>query len=131
MSKASDVKAAFGDGTNNTDSLFFTLAATSKVVALPNGWKGQYVRITPIGADMYYFFSTSASAAVVIPAAADAGAPAATTGEYVAAGNTLPVQVPYSIDGTSIYFARIGSGTGSISVTKASGKPGNNTEQGE
>ena len=130
--KAADVKACYGDGTNNTDSLFFTLpSGTSKVVALPDGWVGNFVRVTPIGGNMYYFFSTTATASVVIPAAADNGAGAATTGEYVANGSTLPIWVPYAAPGTHIYFARIGDAAGSVSITKASGQPGNNTVPGQ
>jgi hypothetical protein len=129
-SKAADVKAAFGNGTDNTDVGFYTIAASSKVVALPDGWVGQFVRITP-SVDMYYFFSSSPTASVVIGTAADDGSFAATRGEFVAAGSTLPVWVPYCAADKHVYFARIGSTTGGVTITKASGKPGNNTEAGE
>lgn len=132
MGKAEDVKAAFGDGVNNTDSDFFTLAAASKVGQVPDGWKGQFVRMTPIGANMWYFFSSNPAAAIAIGAASDGGTQSPTQGEYVANGTTIPVLVPYAAEGQHVYFVRIGDAAGTgVSVTKASGKPGENSVQGE
>jgi hypothetical protein len=132
MFKADDVKAAFGDGANNTDSAFFTLAATSKVGQVPDGWKGQFVRMTPFGANMWYFFSTNPAAAIAIGAASDGGTQSATQGEYVPTGTTARMLVPYAPEGSHVYFVRIGDAAGTgVSITKASGKPGENSVQGE
>lgn len=129
-SKAADVKAAFSDGTNNSDSLTFNLTTGSLNVALPDGWKGQFVRIRSIGADLTYLFSTSASATVTTSAGAADGAPSTTRGEFVPNGELFSAWVPYAPDGKSVYFVRIGSAAGSVCVTKASGAPGNNTDPG-
>jgi hypothetical protein len=131
MSKADDVKAAFSDGTNNSDVLRYTLETSTAVNAIPSGWKGQFVRMRPVGGDLYYLFSTLSTQTVTNGAAAADGGAAATRGEYVPSGECLEVQVPHARDGSEIYFARLG-GTAATSVymTKASGKPGNNTENG-
>lgn len=132
MRKKDEAKGAFGDGVNNSDTDFFTLAAATKVGQIPDGWKGQIVRVTPFGANMWYLFSTLSTATVAIGAASDGGTQSATQGEYVPNGVTLQVAVPYAPEGQHIYFARIGDagGTG-VSITKASGKPGENSVQGE
>ena len=131
MSKAEDVKGAFSNGTDNSDVLRYTLETTTAVDLIPVGWQGQFVRMRPVGGDLYYLFSTLSTQTVTNDAAAAAGGAGATRGEYVPSGECLEVQVPHSRDGVRLYFARLG-GTASTSVymTKASGKPGNNTENG-
>jgi hypothetical protein len=136
MMKAADVKAAFGagDGVTNTDSLFYTLAATTKNGQIPDGWQGQFVRITPLGANMWYYFSFNATGTVVINAAADNGGGAPTQGEPVLAGITLNVVVPTAPNNPGnqhVYFIRIGDAAGTgVSMTKASGVPGQNANAG-
>ena len=130
FAKAADVKAAFSNGTDNSDSLTFNLTTGSLNAALPDGWKGQFVRIRSIGADLTYLFSTSASATVTTSSGAADGGPSTTRGEFVPSGELFPVWVPYAPDGAHIYFVRVGSAAGSVCVTKASGKPGNNTDAG-
>lgn len=128
--KAEDVLAASGDGTNPTTVARYTLELASASNAVPIGWQGQWVRIRPVGGDMYYFFSKTAGATAANPAAAADGGFGATRGEYVPSGERIEVLVPYAKDGDAVYFVRLG-GTASTSVymTKASGLPLNNTTQ--
>src|SRR5678815_4393039 len=129
FAKAADVKAAFGDGTANTDSLFFTLTGATANAAIPVGWEGQFVRIRPIGADMWFFFSSSNAATAVIGVSAADGGAAATRGEFVPNGELFQCEVPYAREGAGVFFVRIGSGAGTgVVMTKASGMPGNNLE---
>ena len=129
MSKAEDRKAAYGNGTDVTDTLNFTLTSSSKTNVLPRGFYGQFVRMRPVGANMNYAFSHSATIAIAAsPAATDAGASAATQGEYVPDGELVEVEIPYAGPAGLVYFSRFGSAASqSVQLTKASGKPGGTT----
>jgi hypothetical protein len=126
--KVDDVKLPGGDGTNNTDVAKFTLTAASLVGALPVAWNGHFVRIRPVGGNMWFYITNNASAAVANPASDASGALGPTRGEYVADGELFHGRIPDSPDGTPMFIARIGSAVGDVYVTKASGKPGNNTD---
>jgi len=126
MSRAEDRKAAYGNGTDVTDVINFTVTnAGSKTNVLPRGFYGQFVRMRPVGANMNFAFSHSASLAVVAsPAATDGGSTAATQGEFVPDGEMIEVEVPCAKPDQFVYFSRFGSAAGSVQITKASGKPG-------
>ena len=124
--KAADVKACFGDGTNNTDSAVYTLTTSSKTNALPIGWYGQFIRIRPVGGAIWFYFSKNASATIAAnPVPSDAGTQAATQGEYIPNGELFHCTVPYGDQ--PIYFVRIGdTASTAVYITKASGAPGRN-----
>jgi hypothetical protein len=128
VTKAEDVKLPFGDGTNNTDVAKYTLTAGSLVGAVPVAWYGHFVRIRPVGGNMWFYITSSASAVVANLASDNTGALGPTRGEYVANGELFHGQIPYAPPGTTLYIARIGDAVGDVYVTKASGTPGNNTD---
>lgn len=124
--QASDRSGAFGDGTNATEMLNFTLTNVSKVNVLPVAWHGRYVRMRPVGADMNYYFTFDDGATIAAsPAASDAGASAATQGERVPDGELFEVKVPWPPSGGRVYFARLGSvASQSVQVVLADGTVG-------
>jgi len=128
MEKYFDVKPAFGDGTAITDTIAYTLTTTPQIAAIPLAFCNQFVRIRPMGANLQYFFTTSPTAAIVAAVPTAAGQQAATLGESVANGTTLPVVVPgIALNGQNrtIYFCWVGDAAGSgVWITKGSGVPG-------
>lgn len=128
--KVDDVKLPFGDGTSNTDVAKYTLTTGSLVGLLPVAWYGHFVRIRPVGGSMHFYITTnqSGSASVANPASDNSGALGSTRGEYVADGELFHGRLPTVPDGVFLYIARIGSAVADVYVTKASGKPGNNTD---
>jgi hypothetical protein len=131
ISKAEDILAPFGDGVANTTVLRYTLEVASRADPIPAGWYGQFVRLRPLGGDLYFLFSKNPAQAVTNAAAANDGGPSATRGELVPSGERLEVQIPYANEGETIYFVRLG-GTAATSVyfSKASGQPGSNIKVG-
>ena len=128
VTKAEDVKLPWGDGTNNTDVAKFTLTTGSLVGVLPVAWCGHFVRIRPVGGNMWFYITSASGAVVANPAADASGALGATRGEYVANGELFHGQIPYAGDGVPFYIERIGDAAGDVYVSKASGTPGNNTD---
>jgi hypothetical protein len=128
VTKAEDVKLPNGDGVNNTDVAKFTLTAASLVGVLPVAWYGHFVRIRPVGGNMWFYITSLSTAVVANPASDNLGALGATRGEYVANGELFHGQIPYSAPGVPLYIARIGDAVGDVYVSKASGTPGNNTD---
>lgn len=134
--KAADRKGAANldpTGATNTDVIMFTATTASKVNTMPQGFCGEFVRIQPIGTDIYYYWvitPTPAAPAATIalpPAASDAGAQAATQGELVKSGAILEIECPNVPTGGAVWFCRWGVVAGqSVQITKASGKPGQN-----
>lgn len=135
--KAADRKGAAASditGVANTDVVMFTATNGSKVNAMPQGWAGEFVRIQPIGTDIYYFWvitpTTAAPANTIAlpPAGTDNGAFAANQGELVKSGAILEIEVPNCPQAGAVWFARWGVTAGqSVQITKASGRPGFNT----
>lgn len=125
MGNFKDVKAAFGDGTNNTDTVWYTADTVPRHVALPSAFVGQFVRIRPMGANLQYFFSSNPAAVIAAAVPTAAGAQAATQGEPVANGNPLTVEVPSIGFNGPVFFCWVcdAAGTG-VCITKASGVPG-------
>lgn len=133
MDRANDVKGCYGDGTNPTDTISYSVATgagsgTGRVDPIPVGWYGEFVRIISIGADSRYFF-TKAANATIDPgrAASGTGDQHAQRGELLPSGIEKHVLIPVAGPGDIIYLARASSGAPtSLELTKASGKPGNN-----
>jgi hypothetical protein len=120
-------------GAANTDVIMFTATTASKVNALPQGFAGEFVRIQPIGTDLYYYFVVTPTAAApantiaLPPAATDVGAQAGTQGEFVKSGSVLEVMVPYCPITGAVWFCRWGvTAAQSVQITKTSGSPGGN-----
>lgn len=131
ITKAEDVKAPFGDGVNNSDVLAFTLGVASATGVLPVGWYGQFVRIRPVGGNMWFLITTLSTATAANPSAAVDGGPAITRAEYVANGEVFQCALPTADGGGLLYIARIGdTASTTVYVAKASGTPGNNTKNG-
>lgn len=127
ITKAEDVKAPSGDGVNATDVAKFTLTAGSLVGAIPNGWYGQFVRIRPVGANMWFYITTLSTAVVANPASDNAGALGPTRGSYLPNGEAREFALPMADGGTTLFLARIGDAVGDVYIEKASGTPGNNS----
>lgn len=127
MTKAEDVKGPFGDGVAATDVAKFTLTAGSLVGAIPNGWYGQFVRIRPVGANMWFYITTLSIAVVANPASDNAGALGPTRGEYLPNGEARDFALPTADGGVILYLARIGDAVGDVYLSKGSGTPGNNS----
>lgn len=134
MDRANDVKACFGDGTNPTDTIAYTVATgagagSGRVDPVPVGWYGEFVRIVSIGADSRYYF-TKLISATIDPGVAPSGigSQSAQRGELLASGVGQHVLVPTAGPGETVFLARASAGAPtSLELTKASGKPGNNT----
>jgi hypothetical protein len=131
ISKAEDVLGPFGDGVATTTVLRYTLETASRADPIPPGWYGQFVRIRPLGGDLFFLFSKNPAAVAANAAAANDGGPSVSRAELVPAGERFDVQIPYANEGETIYFVRLG-GTAATSVyfSKASGQPGSNVKVG-
>lgn len=127
-------------GVASTDVIMFTATTASKVNAMPAGWAGKFIRVQPIGTDLYYYFVVTnnvngaavapASSIALPPAATDAGAQAATQGELIKSGVVLALQCPNASVNQTAWFCRWGvTAAQSVQITKASGKPGWNTAE--
>jgi hypothetical protein len=125
MSKAEDMVAPSGDGTNNTTVLGFTLDTTARNAELPAYLYGEYLRITPFGANVWWYISTSASATVDRTVAASAsGGAAVNRGSRLADGTSIDRVCPYQRQGEKLYLVWQGDAAGTVlQVEKASGRP--------
>lgn len=131
QTKAEDVKAPFGDGVANTDAAKFTLSAVSAAGLIPVGWYGMFIEIRPVGANMVSWFFSTLSTATATNAASDAnGSQSAGRGGYIPNGEMRSYQVPFKDNGAQIFLVRLGDGAGDVYISKASGTPGNNTNNG-
>lgn len=137
--KAADRKGAASRdplGVENTDVINFTATTTTKISSMPGGWSGEFVRIQPVGTDMYYFWVVTpapatgglvapANVCAAPPAATDAGAQAASQGELIKSGSILEIECPNCAPGGAVWFCRFGvTASQSVQITKASGRPG-------
>ena len=132
--KAMDSIAPSQDGVLNTLSLVGTLDTTARFFALPAGFNGNWIRVTPVGAAVRWVVrcvarggTAPADALAMIDnsTATPADPPAAGTkvGSYVPDGQTVERELPYC-NGT-LYFAWQGAaaGAGGLQIEKGSGKP--------
>jgi hypothetical protein len=127
MSKAEDMVAPSGDGVSNTTVLALTLDTTARNIPLPAYMYGEYIRMTPFGANVYWFLSSSADADVDRTTAAGATAAlasAVTRGSRLDNGTTIERLCPGARQGQSVYLCWQGSAAGELfQIEKASGKP--------
>lgn len=128
--KAAEITAPGGDGTNNTSVISFTLDTTARNVALPRDFYGQFLRVLPVGANLYWYLSKSSSASVDRTVAASAsGARAANLGEYLANGSVDHEICPNGTPSETVYFVWQGDAAGTfVQIRKSSGKPLNAAE---
>jgi hypothetical protein len=134
MDRTNDVKAAFGDGVNNTDTAAYTVATgagsgTGRVDAIPVGWYGEFLQIISVGADSRFYFTKNVGA-VIDPAVAPSatGGLSPQRGELAPAGVIMQFLCPTAGPSETVYLARASTGAPtSFEVSKRSGKPGNNT----
>jgi hypothetical protein len=124
-SKAANSVAPSGDGTSNTAILGFTFDTTARNAELPAYLYGQFIRVTPVGANAWWYISNSASAAVDRNALVGiTGGAAATRGSYLANGSTVERICPYAAQGSKLYLVWQGDAAGTLfQIEKGSGKP--------
>jgi len=129
--KATDSIAPSGDGTNNTTVLYGTLDTTARVFALPDGFRGNWIRVRPVGAAVRWVvrclpIGSSAPTGAqmnVLPVPADPPQQATTNGSYVPDGEMMERELPYCSPGGTLYFGWLGAAAGTfIQIEKGSGK---------
>lgn len=109
-----------------SSQILYTMAAGSKVNELPERFYGKMIRLTAKGAICSFLFSDNAAQAVNnAVAATDAGATSTDLGGECLQDVSREMRVPTPPVGTpsapgKIYFARQGSGTGSVLIELAS-----------
>jgi len=125
MSKADDMVAPSGDGTANTTVVLFTLDTTARNAELPAYLHGEYFRIIPFGANVWWYISTSAGAVVDRTVAVSAtGAQAANLGSKLPNGVMVERLCPYAAQGAKLYLVWQGDAAGTgLQIEKGSGRP--------
>lgn len=125
MSKVEDLLAPSGDGTEDTTVVLFTLDTTARNAALPQWLYGEIIRVTPFGANVWWYISNSESASVDRTVAVSAtGATAADLGSRLANGVTVERLCGHAKPGDRLYLVWQGDGAGtSLQIEKGSGRP--------
>ena len=124
MSDAEVRQAAHVVGPWQTSTLdstvrIFTAKATHLCDAVPDDWKGKYVRLIAIGGNVHWFFTSESAAEVNSAAAAtDAGTAGATVGSKLVNNQERHTWVPSG--GGTVYFAREADSTCSVGMELAS-----------
>lgn len=128
--KATDSIAPSGDGTNSNTTLVATLDGTARVFALPDGFKGNFIRVMPVGAGVRWVVrcvppggaAPTGAQMNVAPVPADPPQQGTTVGSFVADGREVERELPYC-QGT-LYFGWLGTGAGTfLQIEKGSGRP--------
>ncbi len=122
MSKAEDIKAPFGNGTDVTNVRLFTCDSTSRANALPASFSGKYIEITNETANLAQFFFSKNSGATCDEtiAAADAGASSASLGGSIAGSTSKQLLLPYWANNETMYFVRASVTSTSLRVEERS-----------
>lgn len=125
MSKAEDMLAPSGDGTSDTTIVAYTLDTTARNAALPAFLYGEFIRVTPFGANVWWYISTSSIAAVDrAVAATPTGEQAANLGSRLDNGVTVERVCPYARQGQTLYLVWQGDAAGTVlQIEKGSGRP--------
>jgi hypothetical protein len=119
--QASNVRAPqFRTGDASSSQILYTVAATTKVNELPERFWGKYVRLQPTVAIDFLCSDNAAQVVDNTVAATDAGATSTNLGGKCAADVAREFRVPTPPSGGKIYFARQGSGAGSVLIELAS-----------
>lgn len=132
--KAKDSIAPSGNGVENTLTLVGTLDATARIFALPAGYRGNWIRVKPVGAAVRWIVrvvpqntALPAAATVIDNATAVAADPptgGTKIGSHVADGFEVERELPYADGGSVIWFAWQGLAVGTfLQIEKGSGKP--------
>ena len=130
--KALDNMAPSGDGTNATTVLVGTITGVAQVFALPEGFKGNWIRVRPVGAAVRWVVRCVAQGGAaptgaqmnVAAVPADPPQQAATLGSYVPDGTEVERELPNCPPGSTMYFGWLGSAAGTfIQIEKGSGQP--------
>lgn len=132
--KAMDSIAPSGNGTDNTLTLVGTLDGTARIFALPAGFRGNYIRVKPVGAAVRWVVRVvpqgtalpAANTVIDNTTATPADPPTGGTkiGSHVADGVEVERELPYADRGSVIWFAWQGLAAGTfIQIEKGSGKP--------
>jgi hypothetical protein len=126
MSKAEDVLAPSGDGTENTTVVTYTLDTTARNGEIPAYLYGEFIRVTPYGANVWWYISTSADATVdrtIVPVDSDPQQDPE-QGSRLDNGITVERLCPYRANGQKLYLVWQGDAAGEVlQVEKGSGRP--------
>jgi hypothetical protein len=126
--KAPNYRSVTGSDSGATvafsSQILYTMAAATKVNELPERFHGKFIRFTAIGADCSFVFSDVSTLVVDNTiAATDAGATSTNLGGQCLSGISREFRVPTAPVGgptpLKLYFARQGSGTGSVLIELA------------
>lgn len=122
--KAPEFRQTNFDGTANTASnvIYYTCVATAKCNEIPSEFWGKYVRLSVIGANMWFVFTDKSTHVIDRTiAATDAGTRAEGQGGYVASGGVVPhVRIPEAPKDGKMYFSRQGDAAGTVYMELAS-----------
>lgn len=119
ISQAAHVVGPWQNSTDVSTVRVFTAVVTHKCNAIPDAWRGKYVRLIAIGGNVHWFFTTESAAEVDRAAAAtDAGTSGVTVGSRLASGQERHVWVPTT--GATVYFAREADTTCTVGMELAS-----------
>lgn len=61
---AVQINAPFGDGTNSSSVLLVAVTTSAGVATVPAGWAGKWVRLKPVGGNVWVMASSLSTAAV-------------------------------------------------------------------
>jgi hypothetical protein len=121
--KPPEFRTTLADGSANTVSNVALYSATTSHACneLPEEFHGKYVRITPIGGNLWAVFTDKATHEVDRAIAATAaGARDEKLGGYVANGQTVHWRAPTPPPGGKLYFSREADASTSVSIELAS-----------
>lgn len=107
--KAATVIAPATDATAFRTIILFDLGTSHDSDALPDAWRGKYVRITPLGGNVWYNVDTAAQEIDRSVAGSDGQTANAKVGAYLANGSSEDVMLPNIEPNTeTMYFNREG-----------------------
>lgn len=121
--KAPEFRTTESDGTalTNSNVALYTAATTDKCNAIPAEFHGKFVRVRPIGGNLWFVFTDKSTHVVDRAiAATDAGARAEGMGGYLPNGEVAHVRVPTPPLGGNVYFSREADASISVSIELAS-----------
>lgn len=107
--KAATVIAPAPDASGFRTIILYGLGTTHDSGALPDEWRGKYVRITPLGGNLWYSVHTSAQEVDRTVSGGDGSTANAKVGAYLANGAAEDVMLPMIEPQTeTLYFNREG-----------------------
>ena len=116
--KADQVSPPYAGGTDSVSNVVLYSTTTGhNSDLLPAGFAGKYVRITPVGGNLYYHFAPVAVEVDRTVSATTTGATSAKLGDYLANGMSDHVLLPNL---SAVYFNREADATTSVFIRVAS-----------